>query len=111
MTSDEEVLYLASEIADLAEIENFMDDEYVDEALDLIVNLIKKPIPHRMVGGAIMKFSSLSSYFESKYLVYMTIKQGKAGSLENKKKNIYKGLSERCHQMAQDLKYLARDYE
>ena len=111
MTQDEEVLYLASEIADLAELEGFIGDEYIDEALDLIVNLIKKPIPHRMVGGASMKFSALASYFEAEYLVHMTIKQGKAGSIENKKKNVYKGLSERCHQMAQDLKYLARDYE
>lgn len=111
MKTDEEILHLASEIADLADLEGLMEDQYVDEALDLIINLIKKPIPHRMVGGAIMKFSALSSYFEAKYLVYMTIKQGKSGTIENKKKNVYKGLQERCHQMAQDLKYLARDYE
>ena len=110
--SDELVTSLEylSEIQDLMDLNDFMDDAQVAEAMDLALKVLAKPdIPPATARLAMVKFQALSFKFKMMAQTYMTIKQGKAGSDENKKKNVYFSLSELCQEMTNTLKYLVRE--
>lgn len=99
-----------SNIQDLVDLCDFMDDPKFTEAMELVVKCTAKPdVPPAVARRILMEAQSYAAYFKAKGLVYMTIKQGKAGTEENKKKNCYYSMSEQLHELAQTLKYLAKD--
>lgn len=99
-----------SNIQDLMDLNDFMEDEQFGEALDLAVKCIAKPdLPPAAAKKALVQMQAWAFVFRMKGQTYMTIKKGKSGSEENHKKNVYFSVSEQCRDLATALKYLARE--
>lgn len=99
-----------SNVQDLLDLNDFMDDEKFGEALELAMQCVANPnISVATARKALLLMQSYSLYFKMRGNVYMTIKQGKAGTEENKKKNVYFSMAGECHELAQTLKYLAKE--
>lgn len=98
------------QIEELKGIAEFMDDEYIDKALDLFIKCIIKPsVPPGEALPLIVKMQGFASKFKMQATFYMALEPGKAGTDNNKKKNIYFAIAECCDKMAASLKYLSRD--
>ena len=107
--SEHPLVYL-SKIQDLMDLHDFMDDEDLAAAMDLALKCIAKPdIPPANAKAAIVKLEAMAFKFKMMGNVYMTIKMGKAGTDENKRKNVYFSVSEQCHELSQALKYILRE--
>lgn len=107
---DDTLTYLSG-IQDLVDLNDFMDDPDFGRACDLALKVIAKP---KMPPAAALEAMALMQGYAFKFRVmgqaYMTIKKGASGSAENHKKNVYFSVSEQCHELAQTLKYLAKEY-
>lgn len=107
--SDHPLEYL-SKIQDLVDLNDFMDDEDFQDALELALKCIAKPdLPIAAARSALVKMQAYAFKFKMMGVSYMTIKKGKAGSPENNKKNVYYSVSDQCDALAQTLKYLCKD--
>lgn len=110
MENSEKGLIYLSNIQDLMDLSDFMDDPDFTEALELALKCIAKPdLPPANARRALMKMQGYAFMFRMKGQVYMTIKADKSGTDNNKRKNVYFSVSEQCNLMAQTLKYLMRD--
>lgn len=108
--TDKHALEYISEIQDLVDLNDFMDDEQFAEALELAVKCVAKPdLPPAAAKKALVQMQGWAFIFKMKGQTYMTIKKGKAGSDDNHKKNVYFSVSEQCRDLATALKYLARE--
>lgn len=104
------VLEYLSEVQDLVDLHEFMQDDELAEAMDLALKVIAKPdIPVSVARNALAKMQGYSLRFRMQAATYTYVKTGKAGSVENVKKNVYFAISEHCNAMAQTLKYLAKE--
>lgn len=107
-----ETLQYLSNIQDLVDLADFVDDDRLRNAMDKMVKIMYKPeIPHAKIGAMITEFTVWGNIFAAEAATYMTIKKAKAGTENNYKKNIYFTMSEECHKLAAALKYQARTYE
>lgn len=107
---DDTLTYLSG-IQDLVDLNDFMDDEDFTTAMELALKVIAKPrMPVAAALEAMALMQAWAFTFRMKGQAYMTIKKGPSGSPENHKKNVYFSVSEQCHELAQTLKYLAREY-
>jgi hypothetical protein len=98
-----------SQVQDLVDLHEFMQDEELAEAMDLALKVIAKPdIPVSVARNALAKMQGYSLRFRMQAATYTYVKVGKAGTTENVKKNVYFAMAEQCHEMAQTLKYLAK---
>lgn len=98
-----------SEFQDLMDLYEFMDDEDLAEAMGLAIKCIAKPdLPPAVARNAMMKFQGLAFKFKMTAQAYMTVKQGKPGSDEVKKKNVYFSAADLCQEMTNTLKYMVR---
>lgn len=111
MEHSEKGLVYLSNIQDLKDLSDFMDDPDFTDACELAMKCIAKPdLPPAAAKTALVKMQGYAFQFRMKGQVYMTIRAGKTGTDENKKKNVYFSVSEQCHNLAQTLKYLLRDF-
>jgi hypothetical protein len=93
------------------DLHEFMDDENFTEALDLVVKCMVKPdMPPAVARRALLLMQTYAFTFRMQAYKYMTIDKGKTGSDQFNKKNIYFSVSEQCHELAQTLKYIAKEY-
>lgn len=100
-----------SGIQDLVDLNDFMDDPHFTEAIELALKCIVKPtIPPAVALKAMLQMQGYAFTFRMKGQKYMTISKGPAGSADNHKKNVYFSASEQCHELAQTLKYLVKEY-
>ena len=107
---DDALEYLSG-IQDLVDLNDFMQDEEFGKAVDMALKCIAKPnLPTAKALEAMVKMQGWAFVFRMRGQVHMTIKTGKAGTPENHKKNVYFSISEQCNNLAQTLKYLAREY-
>ena len=110
MAETKEALEYLSGIQDLMDLNEFMDDPDFGDALDLALKVIAKPdLPPASARIAMAKMQGYAFKFRMMGQVYMTIQKGASGSAQNHKKNVYFSVSEQCHELAQMLKYLARE--
>lgn len=110
MEHSDGLVYL-SNIQDLVDLADFMDDQDFTDACELAMKCVAKPdLPPASAKTALVKMQGYAFMFRMKGQVFMTIKAGKTGTEENKKKNVYFSLSEQCDKMAQTLKYLLREF-
>lgn len=101
-----------SNVQDLVDLHEFMQDDDLAKAMNLAVKCIAKPdLPPAHAREALVRMQALAFKFKMQGQVYMTIKQGKAGTDENKKKNVYFAASEQCEGMASVLKYIVRNID
>lgn len=106
----ESPLEYLSDMQDLMDLYEFMNDEDFGQAMDLALKVLAKPdMPPAAAKIAMAKFQALAFKFKMQGQVYMTIKQGRAGTDENKKKNVYFSAHELCQEMTNTLKYLVKE--
>lgn len=109
--SDEHPLVYLSKVQDLMDLNDFMDDEDFEAALEIALKCIANPNPLPVhARQALVQMQGYAFTFRMKGQAYMTIKKGKAGTDENHKKNVYFSVSEQCHELAQTLKYVAKEH-
>lgn len=110
MAEEQHPLKYLSEIQDLMDLSDFMDDPEFTHALELALKCIAKPdLPPANARLVLVQMEAYAFKFKMMGQVYMTIKQGKAGTEENKKKNVYFAISERCHDLATVMKYIVKE--
>jgi hypothetical protein len=107
--SDENVLVTISEITEFNELNEFMQDEQLDRAMDLIIKLLAKPdVPVSYATRLIVELQALSTKFAMLAAYYATIAKDRAGSVNNHKKNIYYSTKEAIDKLVDSLKYAAK---
>jgi len=104
------MLEYLSEVQDLVDLHEFMQDDDLAEAMDLALKVIAKPdIPVSVARNALAKMQGYAMRFRMQAATYTYVNTGKTGTEQNVKKNVYFAASEQCHEMAQTLKYLAKE--
>lgn len=106
----ERMLEYLSECQDLVDLHDFMQDDDLAEAMDLCMKVIAKPdITPSAARNALAKMQGFSMKFRMQSMTYTFVNPGKGGTENNNKKNVYYTASQQCHEMAQTLKYLAKE--
>ena len=97
-----------SDVAELNEMSEFLQDENVDRAISLLIRVLfeKGRIPSQQVKPILVELQGLSALFALKATYFATI--GRSGSIESQKKNIYMTLKEHIGKLVDALKYIAR---
>lgn len=109
--TDKGILEYVSDAHDLMELAEFMDDETLTEALDLVVKLCVKPqLKSATAATLAVQLQAYSAKFKMQATSIMILHNSKAGTRENKLKNTYFAMSDVCDKMAAAVKYIARDY-
>lgn len=104
------MLEYLSESQDLMDLHEWMKDDNLAEAMDLALKVIAKPdITPNAARTVLAQMQGFAMDFRMKAAKYTYVETGKAGSEENIKKNVYFAAAEQCHEMAQTLKYLAKE--
>lgn len=104
------MLEYLSKVQDLVDLHEYMQDDDLAEAMDLALKVAAKPsMPTSVARDALAKFQGFSLQFRMQAATYTYVKTGKAGTEENVRKNVYFAAAEQCHEMAQTLKYLAKE--
>lgn len=99
-----------SQVQDLVDLHEFMQDDDLAQAMELALNVIAKPhIPVSVARDALAMMQGYAMKFRMQAATYTYVHTGKAGTPENVKKNVYFAAAEQCHEMAQTLKYLAKE--
>lgn len=108
--SDKTPLEYLSDVQDLVDLHDFMEDEDFGSAMGLALNCIAKPdIPPAIARRVLVQMEAYAFKFRMMGQVYMTIKKQPAGTPENIKKNVYFSVSEACHELAAALKYVVKE--
>lgn len=104
------ILEYISQISEINDTSEYMQDPVLDEALDLIVKFVMKSdsIPTSKIADMIVKIESMAAMFSVKKVYYATIEKGKAGSEQANKKNIYYAVAENLPRISDALKYKMR---
>lgn len=110
MNNELKTLTHLSKVQDLMDLSDYMDNPDLTEAMELALTCIAKPdMPAAVARKALLKMQGLAFQFRMQAATYTYLNTGKAGTEQNVKKNIYFAVSEQCHELAQTLKYLARE--
>lgn len=108
--SESNPLEYISEIQDMIDLHEFMSDPDFTDALELALKCIAKPdVPPAVAKVALVKMQAYAFKFRMQALVYTYVHTGKTGTTENVKKNAYFAITEQCHELAQTLKYIAKE--
>lgn len=109
--SSDSVLNSVSNITEFNDLSAFMQDEDLDEALRLSINLMVNPnVPPDKVAQLIIKMQAYGAKFALLATLYSTTHKGRPGSEEANKKNIYYTLSAELDKLVQALKYILRGH-
>lgn len=96
-----------SDIMELGEVNDFMDDPHVEKALLKLTSILgKQDINPIHVAKHVVECEALSALFAVKAKYYMSI--GKDQPNYREKKGFYFTLHEAFHELAASLKYLAK---
>src|SRR6476469_1769802 len=104
-------LELVSQITEFNDIHEFMEDEDVDRALELVVRLLmnKGSMPAAQAPRLIVELQALATKFAILGTYYQSI--GKAGTVEAHKKNVCYTLKDSITKLVDGLKYVVKtDY-
>jgi len=100
---------IISEITEFNDLNEFMKDEQLDRAMDLIIKLLAKPdVPVSYATRLIVELQALSTKFAMLATYYATIGKDRAGTPNNHKKNIYYSTKEAIDKLVDSLKYAAK---
>jgi hypothetical protein len=95
-----------SKITEFNDMSEYMNDEDLDAALNLIIKLIAKPdVPQSNAPGLIVKLQAISAKLAIQARYYTTFQKGGENS---KKKNTYYTAAEAIDKLVDALKYSAR---
>jgi hypothetical protein len=100
------VIEQISTVTEFNDLSEFMQDQDLDNALDLIVKLISKPdVPSAKAPTLIVQLQAISAKFAMQARYYTTFEKGGDAS---KKKNTYYTASDAIDKLVDSLKYSAR---
>ena len=106
----EEGLEHLSKLQDLMDMHDYLEDDNWAHAQELALKCIANPnISAATARKALLQMQAYSMYFKNLGNYYMLLKKGRAGTAENTKKNAFLSMAGECHEMAQTLKYLAKE--
>ena len=109
MATDNNTLETISTITEFNDLHEFMKDEQLDKALEIVVKLLMKPdVPAAKAPQLIIELQAMSTKFAILASIYSTIAKDKAGSVNNNKKNIYYSVKESIDKLVDALKYVVR---
>lgn len=111
----ENTLQLISQITEFNDIHEFMEDEELDRAMELVVKLIKRTgeISPQKAVPLIVELQALSTKFALASVQYATFDSGAARSKNAHKKNVYYSTKEAINKLVDALKFsvkLGMDY-
>ena len=99
-----DALTTLSEMQELIDVYEYMQDDGILEVMELVVKCIAKPdIPPAKAREALLKVQAYAFKFRLQALDYNYINK------DANKKNVYYAISQQCTDLAQTLKYLARE--
>lgn len=102
----EDVLKLISNITELNDMHEFMQDEHLDLAMALIIKLIMNPdVPYGKAPTLILQLQAMASKFQFQARYYTTYEKGTEAA---KKKNTFYTASEAINRLVDALKYSAK---
>lgn len=103
----ENKLQLISKITEFNDIHEFMEDEQLDKAMELVVKLImtEGKIPAEKAVPLIIELQSLSTKFALASAQYATFDAGAARSKNAHKKNVYYSTKEAINKLVDALKF------
>lgn len=95
-------------VVEFNEVHEFMEDEHVDRALELVVKLMTSPdsVPPQHISELIIELQALVSKFAVLATYYSGI--GKDTNREVQKKNLYYTLRDTLQELVNALKYHSR---
>lgn len=106
--SEDNALELVSQITELNDLHEFMQDDDVDRALHLVVKLLmNKGGTPANATRLIVELQALATLFAIKATFYQSI--GKAGTKEAHMKNVYFTLKDAIGKLVDALKYSAKE--
>lgn len=99
---------LVSQITELNDLHEFMQDPQLDRAMHLMIRLYNERgrMNAATAASLIVELQALASIFAFKATFYMGI--GKAGQAETHRKNIYMTAKEAINRLVDSLKYVAK---
>mgnify|MGYP006287819917 FL=1 len=107
--SDKNPLEFISNITEFNDLHDFMQDEQLDRAMSVIINIMVKPdIPAAKAHILIVELQAISAKFGILASYYSTVAKDKAGTVNNNKKNIYYSVKESIDRLVDSLKYVVR---
>lgn len=99
-----DALTTISDMQELLDVHEYMQDDGILEVMQLVVKCIAKPdIPPAVARTALLKVQAYAFKFRLQALDYNYINK------DANKKNVYYAISQQCTDLAQTLKYLARE--
>lgn len=102
-------LELISAITEFNDLHEFMNDDDLDRAMDIVIKLIAKPdVPVSYATRLIVELQAMSAKFAMMAAYYATIAKDRAGTVNNNKKNIYYSTKEAIDKLVDSLKYAAK---
>jgi hypothetical protein len=109
MSNDKNTLEIISTVTEFNDLHEFMNDEQLDRAMTVIINILMKPdIPAAAAHKLIVELQAISAKFGILASYYSTIAKDKAGTMNNNKKNIYYSVKESVDKLVDALKYVVR---
>jgi hypothetical protein len=109
MSNEEHPLQTISQITEFNDLSEFMQDEQLDKALELVIKCLTKPdIAAQKAPRLIVELQALSAKFAVMAVIYATIKKDRANTDNNHRKNIYYSTKEALDRLVDALKYSAR---
>lgn len=96
-------------IDEFKEVNEFMNDKDLEEALAAVIKLIVQPtVPQTEVIPLMLQLQAIAAKLSVQASIYTTIKKGSAGSSNAHKKNVYYSAAEAINRLVDTLKYSAR---
>ncbi len=106
MTTRNDLLVLISDVQELNDLSDFMEDEDLTLAIGRCIELVMHPDLTPSAAAILnVKFEALSLTFKMKGRSLMVLPIGKDPA---KRKGVYLSLADACHEVAQSLKILAK---
>ena len=97
---------IIDQVKDIKSIADEMQDPEVDKALAIVIDVMQRPDVSGKVHVAITQLSALAAYFAVEATFYKN--WGKGGIQERFKKDMYYTLNDSLSQLADALKYQAK---
>lgn len=107
--TEENPLETISRITEFNDLSEFMQDEQLDRAMDLVIKCLTKPdVAANKAPKLIVELQAISAKFSIMAVTYATIKKDRAGTENNHRKNIYYSTKEALDSLVSALKYAVR---
>lgn len=109
MDEDKSILEYISNVDEFIQLADFMQDDQLEWALDMVVKLQMKPdIPPKVAIQLIVQLQAIASKCSVQAGYYKNIISPKAGSPEYKKKGMLYTLADAIENLVAALKYICK---